>query len=113
MSSMGRVQPTNPLNSLPEAYRSSWAITQLTFVKNGSRPNAVFSVGVMGVSNGRESGRSPPGRFGAPEPQRSGAGQRSFVSAGNRPKSDTGRPELLAAKRPFALVAHDHDDQRC
>jgi hypothetical protein len=30
-----------------------------------------------------------------------------------RPESDTGRPELLAAKRPFALVAHDHDNQGC
>jgi len=39
----------------------------------------------LGVSNVNESGRSPPGRFGALEPQESGAGQPSFLWAGNRP----------------------------
>ena len=38
------------------------------------RPTAVFRVDELGVSNVNESGRSPPGRFGAPEPQESGAG---------------------------------------
>lgn len=38
MSPMGRVRPTDPLNSLPETCRSSWAAIQLTFVKTGSRP---------------------------------------------------------------------------
>ena len=32
MSLMGRVRPTNPLNSLPETCRSRWAAIQLTFV---------------------------------------------------------------------------------
>jgi len=31
-SGEGRVRPTNPLNSLPETCRSSWAAIQLTFV---------------------------------------------------------------------------------
>jgi len=35
---MGRVRPTNPLNSRPETCRSSWTATQLTFVYTGSRP---------------------------------------------------------------------------
>jgi len=29
---LGRVRPTDPLNSLPETCRSSWAAIQLTFV---------------------------------------------------------------------------------
>ena len=36
----GRVRPTNPLNSLPETCRSSWAAVELTFVYTGSRPTA-------------------------------------------------------------------------
>jgi hypothetical protein len=40
----------------------------------------------MGVSNSSENGRSTAGRFGASEPQESGAGQPSFLWAGNRPK---------------------------
>ena len=54
-----------------------------------SRPSAVFRVRVMGVSNGCESGRSPAGMFGASEAQESGAGQPSFLWAGNRPTEVT------------------------
>ena len=35
---VGRVRPTNPLNSLPETCQSSWAAIQLSFVYTGSRP---------------------------------------------------------------------------
>ena len=48
------------------------------------RPTAVFHVRVMGVNNGRESGRSLAGRSGEPRPQDSGAGQPSFARAGRR-----------------------------
>lgn len=37
---MGRVRPTNPLNSLPETCRSSWDAIQLSFVYTGSQPSA-------------------------------------------------------------------------
>ena len=37
---MGRVRPTNPLNSLPETCRSRWAAIQLSFVYTGTRPSA-------------------------------------------------------------------------
>ena len=46
------------------------------------------------------SGRSPLGRFGAPEPQGSDAGQPSFVWAGNRPKGARGG---ISVERPIHL----------
>ena len=54
-----------------------------------------------------ESGRSPPGGFGAPEPQESGAGQRSFVGAGNRPTANAVPAELAAEKQSFDGRLHE------
>lgn len=47
-----------------------------------------------------ESGQSPLGGFGAPEPKESSAGQQSLVAVGNRPIAAGGTVEMLAAKLP-------------
>jgi len=49
-----------------------------------------------------ESGQSPLGGFGAPEPKESSAGQQSLVSVGTRPKPDIRRPGSAAAKQSSA-----------
>jgi hypothetical protein len=51
-----------------------------------------------------DSGRSPLGGFGAPKPQESGAGQRSFVSTRKRPNPGIRLLKLTAVKRPLAKV---------
>jgi len=52
-----------------------------------------------------ESGQSPLGGFGAPEPKESSAGQQSLVSVGTRPEPVTRLPRLTAAKLPLAGAA--------
>jgi hypothetical protein len=48
-----------------------------------------------------ESGQSPLGGFGAPEPKESSAGQQSLVSVGNRPIVDFQTQRLGARQLPF------------
>jgi len=68
------------------------------------RPTAVFRVGEMGVSNVNDSSRSPPGKFAAPEPQESGAGQPSFLWAGKRPTAAVEPVDLPATKRTLMCI---------
>jgi hypothetical protein len=82
----GRV--SSQLRQVPDFRREGLAGQRLLSACSAnvpSRPTAVVRVDELGVSNGWESGRSPPDWFGAPQPQVSGAGQRSFVWAGHRP----------------------------
>jgi hypothetical protein len=88
--------PNRPVRSDLERQQSG---TDFARRSTRRRPTAVFRVDELGVSNGRESGRSPPASLGAPEPQESGAGQRSFVGAGNRPTADLQALHLPAGKQ--------------
>jgi hypothetical protein len=73
----------------------------------GHRPLAVGRGLSANVSDASESGRSPPRRFGAPEPHESGR-CRPFVSASNRPRTADRQNDLVPEKLSLAisLLAH-------
>ncbi len=80
---------------------------------NGAcRPEAVLRVDKLGVSKGRESRWSVPGTFGAPEPQDSRAGQRSFVQAGDRSSADLAFTNLTPEEQPPNLLPHELSERR-
>ena len=68
------------------------------------RPSAADDRDGVDVGDAAESCRSPQDRFGEPEPQRSGAGQRSVVWAGNRPTPADRRAPNLSDDRPGSFM---------